>query len=125
MKTQEEFYDAFEKRELYMGRMISGSKSGYSRKYPDHLVLFNANIFSEDGNKVWFGDLDLTLDSKKLIDIHLELDVNLYVLREMDGRFDNEKNPNFKKDAIWNAEDGLSEKQCEYYGKTTLRLIKI
>ncbi len=71
--------------------MISFSKSSYIQKYPDHITLFNANIFTQSEGKVWYGDLDLTLDGDCLVKIAREANCALYVLREMDGRFENEK----------------------------------
>ena len=41
------------------GRMISGSKTGYRDRHPDHLPVFNANVCF-GSSKVWHGDLDLT-----------------------------------------------------------------
>jgi len=78
------------------GRMITGSKSGYSKTYPGNAAIFNANIFAISGDsyeKVWHGDLDLTLDSEKLLKISETLGKEIVVLREMDGRFDNEEEP--------------------------------
>jgi hypothetical protein len=48
------------------GRLISGSKSAYRRAYPDHEVLFNACVFDEEGTQIWFGDVDLTMESGKV-----------------------------------------------------------
>jgi hypothetical protein len=81
----------------YEGRMISFSKSGYRRDHPENIVIFNANIIQKiDGRyeKIWFGDLDITLDYEKLIQISELLDTEIFVLHEMDCRFDNEDKPN-------------------------------
>jgi len=83
----------FAQHGLMMGRMITGSKSGYREIYPDHVVIFNANIVTESLGKCWYGDVDLTIDSDKLKDIAKTLKETLYVLCEKDGRFDNEKKP--------------------------------
>ena len=45
----------------YNGRMISGSKSGYSRTHKKNLAVFNANVCTENG-KIWYGDLDVTIE---------------------------------------------------------------
>lgn len=73
----------------YIGRMISGSKSLYRMKNPDNIVLFNANIIV-DGKKVWDGDLDITLDSKLLQKSADDIQKSIYILSEMDARFENE-----------------------------------
>jgi hypothetical protein len=88
--TQEQFdYEFFNQRGLAFSRLISGSKSGYRNRFPDHEVYFNANIFTENG-KIWHGDLDLTLDSEKLQNLANDLKTTLFILSEMDGRFENE-----------------------------------
>jgi hypothetical protein len=74
------------------GRMIAGSKSGYSDSNPNHLTIFNANICIEHG-KVWHGDLDLTLSKDILTDLANEVGQDLYILYEMDARFENENAP--------------------------------
>lgn len=73
-----------------LARMICFSKSAYYQKYPDHVVLFNANIYTEEEGKVWYGDLDLTLEGDRLAAVATEAQTTLYVLREMDGRFGKE-----------------------------------
>jgi hypothetical protein len=79
--------DIFEQNGFRVARLLSYSKSIYRKTYPNNEVYFNANIFNESGQKVWHGDLDLTLDTKKLKKIAQSLGTNLYILREMDGRF--------------------------------------
>lgn len=74
----------------YMGRMISGSKSGYCKMYPDREPIFNANIVTSEG-KVWYGDLDLVSDKDALQSIANALNEDVCVLREMDARFGSEE----------------------------------
>lgn len=76
----------FEKHHFYNGRMIWGSKSGYRRMYPNHDVIFNANIFTKSG-KEFHGDLDLTKDCLPLQRICNELGEEMIVVTEMLGRF--------------------------------------
>ncbi len=77
----------------FQGRLICGSKSLYKELHPDHTVVFNANLYTKEDGKVWYGDIDLTLDSGKLQDIANQSGKTIYILREMDGRFENENNP--------------------------------
>jgi hypothetical protein len=88
--------DIFKKHGLNIARMISWSKSRYREEYPDHVVVFNANVFTESSGKVWYGDLDLTKDEDVLKSIAKEIGEPLYVLYEMAGRFENE-NLDFEK----------------------------
>lgn len=74
------------------GRMIAGSKSWYYKTYPMNIPVFNANICIASG-KIWFGDIDLTFDKTKLMQIANTIGESVYVLRESDGRFENEDNP--------------------------------
>ena len=82
------------------GRMLSGSKSGYRDRFPDHIAVFNANVVVKlDGEfeKIWYGDVDITLDENALKSVALDADCELYVLREMDGRFEFEDVPKIDK----------------------------
>jgi hypothetical protein len=82
--------EAFNNRGMISGRMISASKTGYREKFPDHEVYFNANIFVLGEGKVWYGDLDINRDREALSEIAAESGVTLYIVSEMDGRFDKE-----------------------------------
>lgn len=91
------------------GRIISMSKSGYREKNPKNAAIFNANIVVtlrglKEFEKVWYGDIDITKDEDALREIAKQSGLELYVLFEMDARFDQEENPNigsyaFKSDA--------------------------
>ena len=90
------------------GRMISGSKSGYSSRYPTNLAVFNANVCTQNEGKIWYGDIDLTLDREQLSELAKSLENDVYVLYEMDARFENEASPKldnavvvFKQDGSW------------------------
>jgi hypothetical protein len=80
----------FESRGFRQGRLIAGSKSIYRERYPENEIYFNCNIFVPGEGKVWYGDIDVTLDREALKEIANEIGKNLYILREMDGRFENE-----------------------------------
>lgn len=90
-----DFVDSFFNA-MPLGRMISGSKSGYMSRNPDNLVVFNANLCTKERGKIWFGDLDLSKDDKLLEQFAKALAQDLYVLREHDARFDNEESPKFE-----------------------------
>jgi hypothetical protein len=75
-----------------LSRMISFSKSTYVSRHPNHRAVFNANVITARG-KIWWGDLDLADDSEKLQQVANILDCNIYILREMDYRFDTENRP--------------------------------
>jgi hypothetical protein len=75
------------------GRMISASKSDYLQRFPEHVVVFNANVCVKGHGKIWFGDLNVTKDEPSLKKLADELGETVYVLREMDGRFENESAP--------------------------------
>ena len=83
----------------HSGRMIAGSKSTYLRAFPKNLVMFNANVILEGMGKVWHGDLDITRDEALLVRLAELTDRELYVLYEMDGRFENEDSPKLDRAA--------------------------
>jgi hypothetical protein len=74
----------------FPGRMISASKSGYKERNPDCLVIFNSNVCTEKG-KIWWGDLDVTKSKDALSELAKETGETIYVLFEMDGRFEHEE----------------------------------
>ena len=83
--------DAFKSNSYMMARMISYSKSEYRHQNPNNEVYFNANIFVLGEGKVWYGDIDVTKDTPTLQKIATQAGVDLYILSEMDGRFENEQ----------------------------------
>lgn len=92
-----------------IGRMISGSKSGYMSSRENHLVIFNANLCLEGEGKVWYGDLDVTLDKERLAAAAVSLGQDVYVLREMDARFENESKPKLKEAIVIFKADGTTK----------------
>jgi hypothetical protein len=68
----------------YFGRMISGSKIAPK----GHTVFFNACIFDESYQQIWWGDFDLTADSEALQKIATRHGSKLYVTREQPFRWD-------------------------------------
>lgn len=89
--------EAFIDSGMYIGRMISGSKSGYMQRHPSNIVVFNANICTSESGKIWHGDIDITKDMEKLRQLSIALGQDVYILREMDARFENEKSPKLKQ----------------------------
>ena len=83
----------FRKHDLWEGRLITGSKSGYSITKPSHLVVYNANAIIRSYGKIWHGDLDLTLEWRRLRTIAEELKEPIYILWESDARFGTENDP--------------------------------
>jgi hypothetical protein len=89
----------------HSGKMLSLSKSNYREKYPENFVIFNSNIACIEG-KVWYGDIDLTLSADLLREIAILSEESIYVLYEMDARFENEKTPKLERAAVIFYPDG-------------------
>jgi hypothetical protein len=70
----------------YTSRLISGSKGQYRWDNPRNFVKFNANVCTLSHGKIWYGDVDVTLEEKKLLSLAKELKENIYLLSEMDAR---------------------------------------
>lgn len=97
--TKEEYEKiqaVFEDNGFRLSKLLSGSKSFYRSKFPENKVYFNANIFIEGIGKVWYGDLDITLDSGKLQEIANQIKKPFFVLSEMDGRFEFQDRKDYK-----------------------------
>jgi hypothetical protein len=86
-------YVLFATNGLMMGRMIGASKSTYCQEHQGELVIFNANVLTKTHGKVWFGDLNVTLDFDSLKNVADQLGEDLYILMEGDARFGYEKQP--------------------------------
>lgn len=90
---------------LPTGRILSMSKSGYRDTNPNSVVYFNANLVTANDGKIWYGDLDLTKDGETLKAIAEETNTIIYVLRELDARFEYENEDGIKliKKAVWDT----------------------
>lgn len=95
MKTPLDAFDIASDELGMRGAMLSGSKRGYEEQHPGNKAVFNANVVSETHGKIWFGDLDLARqkDIEALQKLANRLGAKVYVLREMDGRFEYEDKP--------------------------------
>jgi hypothetical protein len=105
------------------GRMISNSKSAYKEKHPQNLVIFNSNICTSD-YKIWWGDLDLTESMDELSNLAQILNEDIYILYEMDGRFENESKPLINKFAVKFFYDGgleISKQLKEIYTQDLIK----
>ena len=112
-KSINDIQQIFKSHDFYNGRMIGGSKWQYSKKHPEDLIIFNANILMPGYGKVWYGDLNLSQDYKILKRISKCLNETLYILWESDARFGNENNPTEEliKKAAWNTDEDKPTKQ--------------
>ena len=113
----QEVQQVFDSYDFNNGRMLGGSKTGYSGQHADELIVFNANVLMPGYGKVWYGDLNLTEDYLVLQDIAKSLNSTLYILWESDGRFGLETKPLnelFDK-AVWNTDELKPTK--EWYKK--------
>jgi hypothetical protein len=87
------------------GRMIAGSKSGYRNAYPGNAPVFNSNIVVER-QKVWYGDIDLTISGPLLVRLAAEIGSDVHVLPEFAARFDNENKPQMSETIALFCADG-------------------
>ena len=122
MYMKEPLYKIAEEHLGFSGRMISFSKSGYIRKNPDNLVVFNSNVCTDEG-RIWHGDIDVTLSYDSLSDLARETGKTVYVLMEMDGRFENEETPLLKKAIVQFPPEGGHNltSSLSYYEKFNLK----
>lgn len=110
----------------FNGAMICGSKTMYRNAFPNNLTVFNANV-CVGLEKVWWGDLDVTISKDKLISLSKVLNDVVFVLYEMDGRFENEDEPLINNYVVKFSPDGtyqLGERLNEYYDGEKLESIK-
>jgi hypothetical protein len=89
-----------------MGKMVGGSKSIYRYDNPSNLVVFNANVFTKEHGKIWYGDLDVTKEIQSIKDLAKDLGTSVFVLYESEGRFGAEDSPNLSKAVVEVHKDG-------------------
>jgi hypothetical protein len=68
------------------GRLLSMSKTHYADAHPENEVWFNACIFAANGDEIWFGDVDLTLEDGELQQLAERIGP-FYLTREQPYRF--------------------------------------
>jgi hypothetical protein len=93
-----------------------GSKTGYRYFNPLNLITYNSNVCVETG-KIWHGDLDISIKINELKTLSKQLGETVYVLQEMDGRFENAESPRLER-AVVIVKDGeieLGKFFKEYY----------
>lgn len=91
---REDKMDLWDTAEEYLGRpgrMLSGSKTAPKGER----VVWNSNVCTKEHGKIWFGDLNITRSFDNLVDLAFRLNARVYILYEMDARFENELNPRF------------------------------
>jgi hypothetical protein len=71
---------------LPLGRLIAESKTGYMRRHPQHAVIFNATIADSTGRRLWWGDVDLTIEEDILVQLAERVGLHLNVYYEGDSR---------------------------------------
>jgi len=103
MFSKKEITDLLHKKLGVCGNLLSGSKSTYRRYYQDDKIEFNSNLLCMEYDKVWYGDINITKSGDLLKEIASESGITLYVLSEMDARFENEGKPakELVPNAIW------------------------
>ena len=97
------------------GRMISASKSMYFTSHPDNIVVFNANICTDDG-KIWYGDINLTTEGKHIAELAKHIGETIYVFREMDCQFDNETKPKLDRAVTSFTKEGTERNDVQDLG---------
>ena len=91
-------------------RVESGETGGIPvDAHPEHVAVFNANVCVEPSWKLWYGDLDLTLDQPRLLALARLLDRTVYVLYESDGRFGGRDQKPLIERAVYTARPDGSE----------------
>lgn len=79
--------EELEKKNLHCGRMLHSSKCAPKGQH----CVWNANIVTKSGGKVWHGDLNITKEGNLLKIVAAAIGEPIYVLREMDARFSTER----------------------------------
>ena len=110
-----ELFDVAENIMGRCGRLLSMSKSAYSNNRQGNIVVYNGNLFIKQDKKyqkIWYGDIDVSREILNLTKLADKLKTTVYLLREMDGRFENEAKPKIEKAVISVDPDGTHTERC-------------
>lgn len=88
---------------------IPGRLLDMSKRNPN--IIYNANLIV-DKEKVWYGDLSVQ-ENWKLRDLASLLNKKVYLLREMDARFETENNPRLENAVLAYDENGKEIKMLK------------
>lgn len=86
MTASSHFTDIAASVGLPVGRLVSFSKSAYHALYPDNAVVFNSTLADLEGNRLWWGDVDLTDDEATLVELARRSGRDLRLYFEGDSR---------------------------------------
>ena len=66
------------------GRKMAPSYPHYFAAHPDNIIIRRANILTKEQGRIWWGDLDLTLEMDDLKQLAKDINQEIWILREMD-----------------------------------------
>lgn len=105
------------------GRMLSHSKSVYRSANPGHLVFWNANLFA-DSEKVWWGDIDLTMDRENLKTLAKDNGCTIQIFMESDGRNEQDDYSSFADKFVYKvSSDGTEEIGKEHSNRVNMETL--
>jgi len=104
------------------GKMLSGSKGQYRYDHPNHMVYFNANLVLSDGTKLWYGDLDITVQEIDIRALAAKLSKTIHILPEMAARFEFESNPDLRQ-CVYHTDGEDVWFNTEYYHRVDDRVV--
>lgn len=117
MHTEEEIEKILIDKGFRRARMIGASKSYYKDNHKYHNVVFNAHfyIINIDGNyqEILTGDINITLEGKRLKEVANILKTDIYVVSEHRGNFI-KLGDDIKDKSIWNTREEIIEITPEY-----------
>ena len=83
-----EFLQLAEAAGLPLSRQIALSRKGYRKRHPQHAVMYLATIANAAGTRLWWGDINLTVDEEMLVHLAelVGFDLLVYDERASSGR---------------------------------------
>jgi len=90
-------------------------------------MVFNSNVCTST-EKIWYGDIDVTIEEEKLVRLAKELGETIFLLYEGDCRFEDEENPPIEKAIIHVFPSGMVALNAdleELYTKEGSRMVRI
>jgi hypothetical protein len=93
-------FKLFTAKDLYLGRKLTYDQATYEKEHRQRKPVFDVAICNLAGDAIWWGDLELSIDSEKIQNISEELGMYLFVIPQKFLRYER-FNKNMAKNCVF------------------------
>lgn len=93
-------FKLFTAKDLYLGRKLTYDQATYASEHRQRKPVFDVAICDLEGNAIWWGDLEMAVDTDKIQAISEEIGKYLFVIPQKFLRYER-FNKSMAKDCIF------------------------